>query len=251
MEDVDRYPETDFNLRAADAAPDCEAEVAAARCVGGVTCGVVGLFAGAIAMGLAWALTGGLIGELVLFRVGIGISFAAGMLTAGALMYLAPGPWVATDPEETTMVGRPWKFDAAGLAAEETKADAATAAARGDRETAAEMFAAEVHGRLDPDVRGRMAAIDPGGLITLIANAIISIIQACKQKPTRAALEAYRARPGSLRSIMLRHRIARRFPPALGDDRHALAAGIVENGVRNLDSELWAAAFPAGEESDQ
>jgi hypothetical protein len=251
VEDVDRYPETDFNLRAADAAPDCEAEVAAARCVGGVTCGVVGLFAGAIAMGLAWALTGGLIGELVLFRVGMGISFAAGMLTAGALMYLAPGPWVTTDPEETTMAGRPWKFDAAGLAAEETKADAATAAAPGDRETAAEMFAAEVHGRLEPDVRGRMAAIDPGGLITLIANAIISIIQACKQKPTRAALEAYRARPGSLRSIMLRHRIARRFPPALGDDRHALATGIVENGVRNLDSELWAAAFPAGEESDQ
>jgi hypothetical protein len=142
-----------------------------------------------------------------------------------------------------------YKFDATGLAEEEFDA-AATTAAPADRDSAVEMFAAEVHDSLEPDARGRMTAVDPGGLITLIANAIISIIQACKQKPTRAALEAYRDRPGSLRSLRLRHRIARRFPSNLGDDRHALAREVVENGVRRLDSELWAAAFPAGEGDD-
>lgn len=135
-----------------------------------------------------------------------------------------------------------YTFDAESLAAE---ADAPVG-----RDEAIELFAVEVADATGPQVRGRVMAFDPT-MILLIVQAITSIVAACKQKQLRRRLEAYRNRPNSLASRMLRRDVARRLPDRWGDDRYDVAARMLERGSASLDDELWAAAFPPGEAGDE
>lgn len=131
--------------------------------------------------------------------------------------------------------GYAFAFDAAGLEA---------AVANGPtREAAIEVFASEVQANMQEASASRIAAVDPT-FIAAIIQAVLAIVQACPKAKVMQALAECRSHPKSLQARFTRLSLARRLPGHWGQDALDAARAIIDTGVQNRDSDLFAAAYP-------